>query len=159
MATDGHWKYVRDYIVNSLRNVHAALGFDTKMGESFTTRKLRKQTVEMLCDLGHKGCTEKVLDMFTSLVRPQDEPSSSDQHIPNELRKVVYCVGIREGGEREWDLVWDQFLKEDNKNEQTNMRRALACTKQLCLLTVLVCNNFFSNLKPHQPSIGFAEKI
>ena len=60
--------------------------------------------------------------------------SPVNNSIPIDLKRMVFCVGIREGGEVEWDFMWDQMIKSTSASEQTEMRQALACTNQQYLL-------------------------
>lgn len=52
---------------------------------------------------------------------------------PN-LRSTVYCNAIAQGGEEEWNFVWEQFLKAELVNEADKLRGALACSNQVWIL-------------------------
>lgn len=56
--------------------------------------------------------------------------------VPNNLMGTIYCVSIANGGQSEWDFLWQTYLKSNNANEKSNILNALACTKHVWLLQV-----------------------
>ena len=46
---------------------------------------------------------------------------------PN-LRSVVYCNGIRYGGEDEWNFAWEKYQAETNAQEKAKIQYGLTCT-------------------------------
>uniref|UniRef100_A0A8C0KWC9 Aminopeptidase n=1 Tax=Canis lupus dingo TaxID=286419 RepID=A0A8C0KWC9_CANLU len=61
--------------------------------------------------------------------------SSPNLHLiyPN-LRSTVYCNAIAQGGEEEWNFVWEQFRNTSLVNEADKLRSALACSTQVWIL-------------------------
>ena len=53
---------------------------------------------------------------------------------PN-LKQVVYMAGVAEGGEAEWDFLWDIYQKASDPTEQGLILYALSCSRQLWILT------------------------
>ena len=47
---------------------------------------------------------------------------------------VNYCTAVNLGGEKEWNFVWDRFLRANVASERAKLLRALACTKETWLL-------------------------
>ena len=60
----------------------------------------------------------------------------SDSKIPSNLRKTVYCTAIEAGDEKEWNFLWEQYLKSNNANEKSNILKALACSREIWILQV-----------------------
>jgi aminopeptidase N len=60
----------------------------------------------------------------------------SDSNIPANLRKTVYCTAIAAGDEKEWNFLWEQYLKSNNANEKSNILKALACSREIWILQV-----------------------
>lgn len=52
--------------------------------------------------------------------------------------KTIYCSAISAGGEKEWDFLWNMYLKSNNANEKSNILRALACSKEVWILQVML---------------------
>ncbi|CAH2274214.1 aminopeptidase N [Pelobates cultripes] len=56
---------------------------------------------------------------------------------PN-LRSSIYCTAVAQGGEAEWDFIWEKFNSTDIAQEADKLRAALACTKEPWLLNRLL---------------------
>ncbi|XP_053575340.1 aminopeptidase N-like [Bombina bombina] len=56
---------------------------------------------------------------------------------PN-LRTTIYCNGVAQGGEKEWDFIWNQFKSTDNAQEADKLRAALTCSREPWILTRLL---------------------
>jgi hypothetical protein len=54
--------------------------------------------------------------------------------IPPDLRSVVYCSALRNGGEDEWNFLWDQYKKTNVATDQVLILSALGCTSNTSLL-------------------------
>lgn len=50
------------------------------------------------------------------------------------LRRYVYCVGIREGDQTDYDFLYAKYNTSENTADMVVMLRALACTKNETLL-------------------------
>lgn len=59
---------------------------------------------------------------------------SSKNRIPKDLRRLVYCYGVKEGGEKEWNFLWEQYKKANLASEKNLLMRALGCTRNSWLL-------------------------
>lgn len=55
---------------------------------------------------------------------------------PN-LKSVVYCNAIKEGGEKEWDFAWSLYQNATVATEAEKLMHALACTTEPWLLNRL----------------------
>ena len=54
--------------------------------------------------------------------------------IPLNFRRVVYCNGIRFGGQPEWDFGWKMLQESNDRRERSRWVSALTCSKDLSLL-------------------------
>jgi aminopeptidase N len=52
---------------------------------------------------------------------------------PN-LQSVVYCVALRDGGEEEWNFLWDMYVTSNYAPEQSLILTALGCTTNQSLI-------------------------
>ena len=54
--------------------------------------------------------------------------------IPPDLRSVVYCSALSNGGEEEWEFLWDQYKNSNVATDQALILPALGCTRDPDLL-------------------------
>lgn len=54
--------------------------------------------------------------------------------VPLDLRSVVYCTAIRNGGDREWQFLWNRYTKSNVGTEKTLILSALGCSREIWLL-------------------------
>ncbi|XP_077630478.1 aminopeptidase N [Crocuta crocuta] len=85
--------------------------------------------VSTACSYGVAKCKKLVSTLFAEWKKnPQNNP------IHPNLRSTVYCNAIAQGGEEEWNFVWEQFQKAELVNEADKLRGALACSNQVWIL-------------------------
>lgn len=53
---------------------------------------------------------------------------------PN-LKDMVYCTAIANGGEEEWNFAWEKFLASNVAAEKRKLIYALGCTKKIWMLS------------------------
>ncbi len=149
--------FYRKYLIDELLPIFKMLGFETRTTDSFTDILLRKTVIKTICRLGYESCSERSDFYFRNLMRDEGENSlhsisplketvlinfnsasgaGSNFTIPNNIVDTVYCVSIANGGQKEWDFLWQMYLKSNNANEKTNILRALSCSKEVWILQV-----------------------
>ncbi|ROT72060.1 putative aminopeptidase N-like [Penaeus vannamei] len=75
----------------------------------------RRRSDSALSRLGHKDCLEKALTLYRHWM---SQPDNSSIISPN-LKPVVFCRAIAEGGEAEWDFAWDQYVTSSVATEKS----------------------------------------
>nr|ADZ05467.1 aminopeptidase N2 [Cnaphalocrocis medinalis] len=98
------------------------LGYDVPSVEPVTKTLNRFYTLTFACNIGHKGCTEDAVQKFRAY---RDGTSSSVN--PN-LRRHVFCQGLREGGYEDWKFLKERLLRSNNQADSIAMLRSLGCT-------------------------------
>ncbi|CAG0924508.1 unnamed protein product, partial [Notodromas monacha] len=63
---------------------------------------------------------------------------------PN-VKSIVYCNGVANGGEDEWNHAWRHYTKTNLASEETEMLYAMACTKEVWLLSKYLGMTFNKN--------------
>lgn len=108
-----------------------------KFGMKITTESERLDTVshqEMIirksCMYGNKKCLQEARNLFSQY----QNSSETENQIPKDLRRLVYCYGVKEGGEKEWNFLWNQYRKANLASEKNLMMRGLGCTRNTSLL-------------------------
>ncbi|KAG9487919.1 hypothetical protein GDO78_007621 [Eleutherodactylus coqui] len=83
------------------------------------------------CFLGLKDCLALASELYTKWMA-----NTSTNDIPQSIRGSVYCYGIAEGGEKEWEFAWSYHNKSDSEGhwEQSYLKQGLSCTKEPWLL-------------------------
>lgn len=97
------------------------LGYDVVSGEPLTTTLNRFFLLTFACNIGHSGCLEDADNKFTALIR-QGTPVN-----PN-LRRHVFCRGLRAGGLEEFTFLRARRLNSNNQADEVAMLRSLGCT-------------------------------
>lgn len=59
---------------------------------------------------------------------------SCGSSISANLKSVVYCNAIREGGVDEWNFAWSMYENATIASEADKLMHALTCTKEPWLL-------------------------
>ncbi|XP_072272161.1 aminopeptidase Q isoform X2 [Pyxicephalus adspersus] len=83
------------------------------------------------CSLGLQDCLSLASDIYTKWMA-----NTSSNGIPQSIKGTVYCYGIAEGGEKEWDHAWNVFNKSDLGDvwDYSHLKNGLSCTKEPWLL-------------------------
>ncbi|XP_075035594.1 aminopeptidase Q isoform X2 [Mixophyes fleayi] len=83
------------------------------------------------CSLGLQDCLDLASELYTNRMK-----NLSSNEIPQSIKGSIYCYGIAEGGEKEWDFAWNLYNKSNIEDhwEQSYLKQGLSCTKQPWLL-------------------------
>lgn len=54
--------------------------------------------------------------------------------VDQDVRFIVFCKGIEEGSEEEWNLLWSKYKQSNVASERQSILSALACTQKVWLL-------------------------
>ncbi|XP_053175963.1 alanyl (membrane) aminopeptidase-like b [Scomber japonicus] len=85
--------------------------------------------IDVACSNGLQAC----LDMTKRLYHNWMEPNGTNEIHPN-LRSVIYCQAVAQGGKKEWEFAWEKFQSSNKTSEKDQLREALSCTKKTWLL-------------------------
>ncbi|XP_063704261.1 aminopeptidase Ey isoform X2 [Culicoides brevitarsis] len=90
----------------------------------------RARMLKLICDFKIDRCTHAAQTIFRNWMANRNE-----NKIPPNLKHVVYCTSIREGGVPEWSFLYKRYLETTNMNEKQIILSALGCTTEVFLLT------------------------
>ncbi|XP_052740778.1 membrane alanyl aminopeptidase-like [Bicyclus anynana] len=119
----------RNYVVNSMDTVIAAVGYDPKLGETVTESLLRQEVLNFACDRGHRGCMLDSEEKFNKMI------SDSRHWVDSRIRRHVYKMGVRGGYQEQFNFLMNRFKSSNIANDQLEMLRGLASTISPVLLT------------------------
>ncbi|KAG9466320.1 hypothetical protein GDO78_016810 [Eleutherodactylus coqui] len=88
--------------------------------------------LSMACDYGIPECKELATRLFN------DWKNSNVNGIHPNLRSTIYCNAIGEGGEAEWNFLWEKFKNTTSAQEADKLRYALSCSKEPWILNRLL---------------------
>jgi len=54
--------------------------------------------------------------------------------IPTSLRYIVYCIGIKNSGDKEWDFLYNKLDYQNHEDEIARIIKALSCSREPWIL-------------------------
>ncbi|OCT86838.1 aminopeptidase Ey [Xenopus laevis] len=100
---------------------------------SLTDQYCEINALSIACSYDVEECLKLASDLFNAWMA-----SNSTNNIHPNLRTNVYCTAIAQGGELEWDFVWEKLKQTDIAQEADKLRTALACSKEPWILNRLL---------------------
>lgn len=122
----------RVYVLKLLDNVYKQVGFKDNPGDPQLTVFTRVDVLTWACNLGHEDCIRNAVTQFHNW-RNTPNPNVNNPISPN-LKSVVYCTAIREGGQTEWDFAWQRYQETNVGTEKDLLLLALGCTRETWIL-------------------------
>ncbi|KAL7638669.1 UNVERIFIED_CONTAM: hypothetical protein RMT77_011241 [Armadillidium vulgare] len=130
--------YLKDYITSVATPLYNSLGFKDSLEDPHDIQLLRSSLLSSLCRLGFEDCVTNAKKLYSEWMEAED----SSVIISANLRKTVYCVGVAEGGLKEWNFAWKKYLKSNLGSEKDNLLYALGCSKDVSILKQYVERSF-----------------
>ncbi|XP_078487941.1 aminopeptidase N [Ciona intestinalis] len=81
--------------------------------------------MDTACSYGSVECVSNAENLFHAWM---NVPTSN--LISPDLRTVVYCQAVANGGSPEWNFVWERYQVEGDSNEKRALQNALSCSKE-----------------------------
>ncbi|KAM3926247.1 aminopeptidase N-like [Leptodactylus fuscus] len=100
--------------------------------EGLTEQYNEVNAINTACSYGISECTDLALKLF------REWRNTSINGIHPNLRSAIYCNAIANGGEEEWNFLWDQFKSTTNAQEADKLRAGLACSREPWILNRLL---------------------
>ncbi|XP_060801843.1 membrane alanyl aminopeptidase [Amyelois transitella] len=110
------------WILSLLNNVVNDLGFDGCPTCSTSSNLNRIQILNLACNLGHEGCISDSLEKWNRF-------KNDDVAVDVNLRRHVYCVGLRHGNSSDYEFLFSRYNSSENTADMVVILRALACTR------------------------------
>nr|AMX81568.1 APN5 [Athetis lepigone] len=101
--------------------VIADVGYSVVPNEKLTTTMKRFHVLSFACNIGHRGCVDDSVAKFNNLF-------NNVVSVNPNLRRHVFCEGLRAGGYNEWKFLHDRRSRSNNQADEVVMLRALGCT-------------------------------
>ncbi|XP_057692430.1 alanyl (membrane) aminopeptidase-like b [Corythoichthys intestinalis] len=125
---------MQTYLRNQVENLFMSFKNFTDNPEVLDHSSQQNQiiAIDVACSNGLPECTEMATRMFDNWMNSDENNTKS---IHQNLRSVIYCQGVAAGGKDEWEFAWKTFQETTETSEKDQLRKALACTKQIWLLS------------------------
>ncbi|XP_049958074.1 aminopeptidase N-like [Schistocerca serialis cubense] len=105
-------------------NVTAALGYEADPEDSHVTRILRATVARLACDGNQTECRNTTFGQFE---RYMADPNDTANWVDPDMKSVVYCEGIRQGGAEAYDFLQELYQNTSVISEQSVILEALTC--------------------------------
>jgi aminopeptidase N len=131
-SSSNEYSYLKKYIIAQMTPLYTKLGFEVGKDEAHITTLLRRSILAWFTKYEEKTATDKAIDLFSKWMTKTDPDTNND--INANLRDVVYGTGIKKGGEKEWNFLWERFLNATVDSERLKLIYALgASANEVCI--------------------------
>ncbi|XP_078666409.1 aminopeptidase Ey-like [Branchiostoma floridae x Branchiostoma belcheri] len=126
MAGTDSSQHLERYVLNLALPVYNRLGWEDIGGH--LERYNRMTILSMACNFGYNGCLQNASQKFSEW--------RAGRSVSPNLKGVVYCYGIANGNEDDWNFAWQKYLSTDTvASEKALLLSALACTADQYVLS------------------------
>jgi aminopeptidase N len=136
MSSEADLKLFTFYINYLTENVHQHLLYSSALQAD---RRIdiynRVNVLTWLCKYGHEDCAKHTKKQFAGYLGNKEKGLSAD------YRAVIYCSGVRQGSDKEFKFLIEQYHATLLQVEKLTILQGLACTKDQKLMDV---GSFFS---------------
>ncbi|CAG9861266.1 unnamed protein product [Phyllotreta striolata] len=129
-STYGQYKEYMKHLLTPIYEKIGGLEATVTNPEKLDSIKLQQLIVSRACLFGVSNCIMHAKNYFRML---QDNPNQNV--IPKDLRGTVYCTTLKDGGELEWDFLWQKYQNSNVATEKTSILNYLGCTQEIWLLS------------------------
>ena len=99
-----------------------------------------------MCEIDFVFCRRNILNAIKDSRKTHETDSIDsfndimeyDEWIPTKLKGISYCAFVRQGNQKEWDIVWDKYTKTSSVNMKRHILHALGCSRQIWILKVTI---------------------
>ncbi|XP_064115925.1 aminopeptidase N-like [Macrobrachium nipponense] len=121
---------LRNYLLRIILPLYESVGFEDSHDDPLLSQYKRQQALSWACMLEYQDCLNKSVELYHTWMA---HPENSSVVSPN-LKSMVYCRGIQEGGEKEWLFAWQQYAHSNVGSEKEQLLSAMGCTRNQHLL-------------------------
>ncbi|KAK4881197.1 hypothetical protein RN001_004516 [Aquatica leii] len=123
------YKKFEDFIFRIFDNAFTKVDFNDLPYDEYLVQRIRKLITKWACTKTESKCTNTAQILFRKWI----ENPVKDKIRPN-IQEVVFCTSIREGGETEWDLLYNYYTKSNSIYEKNILLDSLGCSQKPWIL-------------------------
>ncbi|XP_049958075.1 aminopeptidase N-like [Schistocerca serialis cubense] len=105
-------------------SVTSTLGYVAQPGDSHVTRVLRGIVSSLACSANQPACTEAAYSHFQRYMANPDDPAN---WVDPDMKSVVYCEGVRQGGDEAYNFLQEQYQNTNVISEMNEISSAFSC--------------------------------
>ncbi|XP_055622223.1 aminopeptidase N isoform X2 [Toxorhynchites rutilus septentrionalis] len=113
-----------------LRKSFDELGFEDRPDDDHLQMIHRERIVGLACKFGIDKCSVRAQTLYRRWMTDH-----RDNQIPPNLKGVIYCTSLRDGGVPEWNFAYKRYKETDSASEKEMILNALGCTVKPWLLS------------------------
>nr|ATU82423.1 venom M1 protease [Lethocerus distinctifemur] len=118
---------MKKYLVNILPNPDFTL-YTKELPNDYLAKFHVIDIMKALCQYGQSRFVNDAKTIFNQWMSGDDVPILPD------LKPIVYCTGVRYGGEAEWNFVWNKYLASNVGSDREDLLKSLACSTDTGIL-------------------------
>ncbi|XP_053667645.1 aminopeptidase N-like [Anopheles marshallii] len=131
------------YVDELIAEVYATISVDTvNQGETTLYKYLRQLIATWACRIGYADCLARAREALRKEYLPAAQETSAPVH--PDIRAVVYCYGLQENAQDEFQLIYQRLMASRNQAERTDLIDALGCSKNADSIKTLLATIIFS---------------
>ncbi|KAM8973866.1 aminopeptidase N-like isoform 2-T2 [Pelodytes ibericus] len=146
-------EYLKKQVTPLFQHFKTLTGNFTQRPESLTDQYNEINAINTACSYGIPECAELATELFN------EWRTTGDNRIHPNLRSTIYCSAVAQGGEAEWNFIWEKFAASDNAQESDKLRAALACSKEPWILNRLLEYSLDSNKIRRQDTVSTISNV
>ncbi|XP_030856224.1 aminopeptidase N isoform X2 [Strongylocentrotus purpuratus] len=129
------------YMRKQIDTLYNNLGWmDDPVNDAHLTQYNRINAIGTSCRYRNQDCLDQASDLYHEYMEMDvnntaNLPDYDINPITPNLKTTVYCYGIQEGGQEEWDFGWKKFGDTNDAAEQTKWLYALSCSQSPWILS------------------------
>uniref|UniRef100_A0AAG5DQM7 Aminopeptidase n=1 Tax=Anopheles atroparvus TaxID=41427 RepID=A0AAG5DQM7_ANOAO len=113
-----------------LRPTFDDIGFEDQSTDGHLEMMHRERIVGLACLFGIDKCSLQAQTLYRRWMSDY-----RDNQIPPNLKEIIYCTSVRDGGVPEWNFAFKRYQETDNPSEKELILNALGCSVKPWLLT------------------------
>ncbi|XP_065674673.1 aminopeptidase Ey isoform X2 [Hydra vulgaris] len=117
----------KKFLLQKVRNLFDIYGFENVA--NYKTRHLQVIVAAFACSSGYINCLRNATTLFNNWMN-----SPSSNNIPADFRNIVYYYGVYNGGEKEWDFLYNQYLTSTVASERTKLFYGMSASQETWLI-------------------------
>ncbi|XP_073942541.1 uncharacterized protein [Choristoneura fumiferana] len=136
------------FVLDNMQHLINTVGFNVLSTETPTDTMNRQAALHFACLLGHERCVAESRDRFVAL-------RDNNAWVAGGIRRNVYVVGVREGGQQDFNFILSRFRASNLAHDKLEMLRAMGATRDPALLTRYLELTLTDEVRSHDKANSF----
>ncbi|XP_072020377.1 aminopeptidase N-like [Amphiura filiformis] len=119
------------YMLQKITPLYNFVGWEDDPNDPLLTQYNRVNAISTACRYGMDDCRSRVSLLYMEYM----ENYTQYNPISPNLKSVVYCYGIKEGGQAEWEFGLERYQATSDSSEKNTWLYGLSCTQEPWILS------------------------